>query len=250
MTRQAKLAFAVALVLMALTALFLGRVQAFQRIGRPGLKVVARPVHGEKGEVVGTNTIALPERVLNLESKELPIAKVVLDWLPKDTTYAQRLYQAADGFNLTVNVVLMGSDRTSIHKPEYCLTGQGLRIEKAEECRIPIGGPHPYDLPVMKMTAGWEQKDSGSAPAARRALFVYWFVADGELTANHNQRFWWTARDLIRHGVLQRWAYVSCLAACLPGQEGAAYARMQEFIAAAVPQFQLSEGSAMPTSDR
>ena len=56
---------------------------------------------------------------------------------------------------------------------------------------------------------------------------------------------WWMARDLITKGVLQRWAYISCFSVCPPGQEEALYARMREWIAAAVPQFQLSAGPAV-----
>jgi len=51
---------------------------------------------------------------------------------------------------------------------------------------------------------------------------------------------WWMARDLIRTGVLQRWAYVSYLAICEPGQEDATFERMKTFIAASVPEFQLT----------
>jgi hypothetical protein len=67
-------------------------------------------------------------------------------------------------------------------------------------------------------------------------------VADQELTADHLQRMWWMARDLIRTGILQRWAYVSCFSVCVPGQEEATYQRMKEFIVAAVPEFQLTNG--------
>jgi hypothetical protein len=38
----------------------------------------------------------------------------VLDFLPKDTSYGQRQYQTPDGsFKTTLNVVMMGTDRTS-----------------------------------------------------------------------------------------------------------------------------------------
>jgi len=50
---------------------------------------------------------------------------------------------------------------------------------------------------------------------------------------------WWMARDLFHTGVLQRWTSVSCLSACLPGQEDATFERMKKFIAASVPEFQL-----------
>jgi hypothetical protein len=50
---------------------------------------------------------------------------------------------------------------------------------------------------------------------------------------------WWTTEHMMSTGVLQRWAYISCFSVCAPGQEGAAFDRMKEFLAASVPQFQL-----------
>jgi hypothetical protein len=73
-------------------------------------------------------------------------------------------------------------------------------------------------------------------------VYVYWYVADGALsgTAAGGQRMWWMARDLLRTGVLQRWAYVSCYSECDPGQEEMLFERIKKFIAAAAPEFQLT----------
>jgi len=136
----------------------------------------------------------------------------------------------------------MGRDRTSIHKPQYCLTGQGWRIDRSETSAIRIDRPRSYDLPVMKLTATGMQETAAGEKIVARGLYVYWFVADRELTADHLQRMWWMARDLMRNGTLQRWAYVACFSVCLPGQEEATYQRMKEFIAASVPEFQLTTG--------
>jgi hypothetical protein len=54
---------------------------------------------------------------------------------------------------------------------------------------------------------------------------------------------WWLARDLLRTGVLQRWAYVSYFSFCAPGQEDAAFERMSKLIAASVPEYQLPPGN-------
>ena len=73
-------------------------------------------------------------------------------------------------------------------------------------------------------------------------VFVYWFVADGEVTADHGRRMWTMAKELLTTGVLQRWAYVICYAPCALGQEDATFEQMKEFIAASVPEFQLTHG--------
>ena len=103
--------------------------QANQKLGLPGVKVAAAPMFGEQGQIISTNRVELPAKVLDFASEQTPVAQKVLDWLPKDTTFGQRTYKAADGFQASMNVVLMGTDRTSIHKPQYCLTGAGFRIE-------------------------------------------------------------------------------------------------------------------------
>jgi hypothetical protein len=72
-----------------------------------------------------------------------------------------------------------------------------------------------------------------------RGLYVFWFVAHNEETTSHWQRVKWMTLDLLRTGVLQRWAYVSYFAVCAPGQEDAAFERMKNLIAASVPEFQL-----------
>jgi hypothetical protein len=94
----------------------------------------------------------------------------------------------------------------------------------------------------MCFTLSLEVVEKGVRGRAR-ALYVFWFVADGQLTADHNERMLWMARDLLMTGVLQRWAYVSCVSYCQPGQEEAAFARMSELIGAAVPRFQLTAGA-------
>jgi hypothetical protein len=50
---------------------------------------------------------------------------------------------------------------------------------------------------------------------------------------------WLMTKRLVSTGILQRWAYISCLSICAPGQEDATFERMKTFIAAAVPEFQL-----------
>jgi hypothetical protein len=202
--------------------------------------MIEEPVLSEEGQIINTHTVALPTQVLDFESTNGRITKVELGWLPGDTTYARRHYRARDKFNLTLNVVLMGQDRTSIHRPEICLTGQGWTIEQTDLLEIPIGPPQSYRLPVVRMIARRRWQDASGGTHLVKAVYVFWFVADDRVTAQHGQRMWWMAKDLLTTGVLERWAYVSCLAIGLPGQEAALYSRMERFIAAAVPEFQLA----------
>jgi hypothetical protein len=182
----------------------------------------------------------LPAKVLSFESQSSPITKTVWDWLPKDTTYGQRIYKAADGFEIQAMAVLMGKDRTSIHQPQYCLTGAGWLTQSQESTVIGMDQPTPYELPVMKMKLKKTYRGPDGQGREVAAVLVYWFVADNQLTADHRQRMLWMARDLLRSGVLQRWAYVIQFSVCRPGEEETAFARISEFIRASVPAYQLA----------
>ena len=234
MNKQKWLLLVVAAALMVGTAGSLHWFKAHQKLGVPGIRARAVP-----GSV--TMNFDLPEQVPDFASERVPEEKVVLDMLPKDTSYAQRRYTATDGFWANANIVLMGTDRTSIHKPEYCLPGGGWRIDEKTEVGITIEGPQPYSLTVAKWTL---TKTGGGQNEGIRGLYVFWFVADNEETTSHWQRMWWLCRDLVRSGVLQRWAYVSYFTACGPGQEQAAFELMKKLIAVSVPEFQLPPQSA------
>jgi hypothetical protein len=241
MKKQKWIILIVALGLMGGAAGLLADLRANQKLGQPAVKTSPIP-----GSI--RLQVELPERVQDYTSEAVPVDKGTFEWLPADTSFGQRLYKAPDGFEVSVNVVLMGSDRTSLHKTEFCLEGQGWRIDwnVSGETTIHMDRPYPYDLPVTKLIATREGKEQERAFTAR-GVYVVWFVADDdEYTARHWQRMWWMARDLLRTGVLQRWAMISYFAVCAPGQEEATFERMKKLINASVPEFQLAP---RPTGD-
>ena len=222
-----------ALLLMALAGGAIYQLQTRQTLGRPG--VLAEPQAGSPRW-----RIPLPEQVAGMTSQEVPAAEVELSALPADTSIGKRLYTATNGAPLLLQVVLMGRDRTSIHQPQYCLTGQGWLIEQTEEVRLPVAGPQPHKIPALKLTASKVFTTESGQRVPVRAIYVYWFVADGALTAHRSQRLRWMAEELLKTGTLQRWAYVACFAQCAPGEEDKAFARVKDFVAEAVPEFQRS----------
>jgi len=242
MNQRALSILVVSIALIGGTALFIQYRKTHQRLGQPAVKVVSAAIYDPDGKVAGTNSVALPETVSGLTSQTEPVSRLVLEWLPADTTYGQRRYKAADGQEIAVSAILMGADRTSIHKPKYCLNGSGWRIEKEQSDTVTVLRPHTYQLPVTRLSLVRDAQLASGQTVQMHGCYVYWFVADQELTADHNERMWWMARDLIRTGVLQRWAYLSCLAVCPPGQDEQTYQRVRAFIAEAVPQFQLTHG--------
>ena len=226
------------LALIGGAATVLAGLRAKQKLSPPAVKTT--PLEDPQRLAV-----CLPERVLDYTSEAMETQKIVLDTLPPDTSFGQRRYKAADGFVTDLNVVLMGTDRTSLHKPEFCLQGQGWNLDPAqcEEATVHMDRPCSYDLPVMKLLARKEVVENGQT-VTFSGIYVYWFVAPNEYTANHWKRMWWMAEDLLRTGVLQRWAYISYFHVCRPGEEAACFERMKTFIAASAPEFQLTPGTA------
>jgi hypothetical protein len=174
MNRQKWILAVTALALMAGSGALLGRLQTHQKLGVPGLKSTPLP---------GTlcRFVILPDKVLDWQAKWVEPDAVTTNTLPRDTSFGMRLYTAADGFQISLNAVLMGTDRTSIHKPQFCLVGQGWRIDRTEREVVPIGQPHPYDLPVAKLTCSKEVEQDGRR-VPYRGLYVYWFIADRALS--------------------------------------------------------------------
>lgn len=225
-----------ALLIIGTGAGTLVHLKTHQRLGKPG--VVTRAVPGAQNEEV-----VLPEQVLNYSSKHLPTDQLAIDVLPADTCFGARHYKAADDFEVVGNIVLMGTDRTSLHKPQYCLRGQGWQILTTERVDIPISKPFNYSLPATKIIVTREIPSPQGPPTTLNGVYVYWYVADQAFSGDPTgaERMWSSARKLFTTGELQRWAYVTFLAACPPGQEAATFKRLQEFIAAAVPEFQTTQ---------
>lgn len=216
----------------------LAHARSHQKLGAPGVKT--RPLPGSQNlEVV------LPADLPGCRSEALSQAESVTNMLPQDTSYGQRLYTAADGFQTVANVVLMGSSRASIHKPQICLTAQGWTINDAVSRvdSVQVDKPFPYDLPVMRLIASQTLEMNGQQET-KAGVYVYWFVDANRYTPLHAERLLWMARDVLFTGELDRWAYVSFFSACAPGQEDATFERMKKLIAASVPEFQLVPGAA------
>ncbi len=240
MNRQKWILLLVALAMISAVAGTLSRTKARLRLGKPGIQT--SPIANSQ-----RLDIHLPERVLNYNSTNIPTDKTAFDTLPSDTSFGQRQYFASGDANdsLDLMVVLMGTDRTSIHKPQYCLhaVGWDLDVQNDAADTVPIQQPYAYDLPVAKLMMQRQFLVDGQS-VTMSGIYLYWYVADGQLTGSHFFRNWHTTTHLLKTGELDRWAYIGCLAVCKPGEEAATLARMKKFIGAAVPQFQIATGPA------
>lgn len=215
-----------ALLLIGVAAAFLSYWKSHQRLGQPGLRV-------SEVDESGALSIQFPKYVLDFESNVREVSDGVTGALPEDTTIDIRLYRSKLGAELQLMGVLMGTDRTSIHQPQFCLTGAGFNIIESTLDTIEVKGETTYSLPVMILRAEKEM-----AGVTYSGYYIYWFVADGVATAKHWERMWLMAKGLFSTGELQRWAYVSLFGISMSGQEELTLSQMKSFLKSAIPEFQ------------
>ena len=234
--KSSKLFLAVlVLALIGATATVISRAKSHQRLGEPGVKTgpAADPLR---------QRVLLPESLPGYSSEAATDAEKAMTALPPDTSFGVRIYKGTDGLWAQVTVVLMGADRSSIHKPQICMTGQGWTLDRnasrVEE--IQMNRPFRYDLPVNKLVFTKQIPTADGQTQTARGIYVYWFVDATHYTASSMQWMaWWLPRDLLLNGILERWAYISYFSYCAPGEEDATYERLKRLLVASVPEYQL-----------
>jgi EpsI family protein len=204
-------------------------------------KLAARPPDVAAGVTLaadGLNPVELPAFVgTEWIGRRAEVTPVEREILPPDTGFSRKLYVnvADQSVQVFLSIVLSGRDRTSIHRPELCLVGQGWTITSAtsHEFRHPgkPGAVYPATLLHVQREV--------STPRGRvlvPQLVAYWFVNRDAVVATHAERLWRDAWDRLRlRG--DRWAYV-LLQADASGGESKALARMQEVLDRTLPAFQ------------
>ena len=241
MKKNKWLVLAVALGMMAATGGYLVEVRQHLRLGDPGVKEGPGLLYDEEGRLVARQCVLLPDSVLGLKGTDRPITQAEVSALPKDTTFGRKSYSNGH-FSVTTSVVLMGSDRTSIHQPQYCLEAQAWHIEKTERVLMPMDHPYAYEVPALRLTTSQTVFNNLKQPIPLKGIYVYWFVSADRLTSDQGARLWSIARTMVEKGVLERWAYISYFAACFPGEEEATFKQLERFIRASAPDFQTVAG--------
>ncbi|HAL93009.1 MAG TPA: hypothetical protein DCM68_08310 [Verrucomicrobia bacterium] len=137
--------------------------------------------------------------------------------LPADTGLVRKYYSRPGGRDdLHATIVLSGDDRSSIHRPQVCMTAAGNEITEERVIRIPLAGrDQPLEVMVMDMVKPVQREDG--TPAIYPSYYAYWFVGKDRETASHIVRMVWMAYDRIFHGVSHRWAYIALSGGRVPG---------------------------------
>jgi EpsI family protein len=185
----------------------------------------------------GRNPVELPA-ILGREwiGMAVPVSEAERAILPPDTGYSKIRYASSRGAApVFMSIVLSGRDRTSIHRPELCLVGQGWTITVATKhvFRFP---PSSAGFPATLLHVEHEVRTANGSTRVPQ-LVAYWFVAGDAVAATHWKRMALDAWNRVVHGRADRWAYVLIQTDAADG-EAAALARMQTVLDATLPSFQ------------
>jgi exosortase len=203
--------------------------------------LAGRPEQGRAGVLLasdGRNPAALPT-FLGTEwmGRQTEVTTAEREILPPDTGFSRKIYvSVADpSRQVLLSIVLSGRDRTSIHRPELCLVGQGWTIEGAFEHRFREAGAGGADLPATVLRVRREAA-TGRGRVAVPQLVAYWFMSGDAVVATHWERLKLDAWNRVVHGRADRWAYVLLQTGAADG-EPAALARMQAILDGALTSF-------------
>lgn len=127
--------------------------------------------------------------------------------LPADTLLIRKKYAAEDGRSVFVAIVLSGKERSSIHRPQMCLVGQGQEINRSVVVPVPLEHRTPLDVMTLELLRRVKKPDGQTREYA--SYYAYWFVGKGRETPSHLQRMIWMATDRILFNVSHRWAYIA-----------------------------------------
>ena len=210
--------------------LLIGRVDKLQVNPRVGVKLAAD----------GINPVALPNYLGTVwEGQPADVTVIEREVLPSDTGFSRKNYVSLRNLNVSVflSIVLSGRDRTSIHRPELCLVGQGWTITGREQRTFQWPGRADAAIPVTVLRIEHDFTTAKGQKGKLPGLFVYWFVGADRVVATSWERVLRTSLDRLLHLQNHRWAYVVMQTHALDG-EPAALARMQDILSRTLPAFE------------
>jgi hypothetical protein len=207
------------------------RLDSLQISPRVGIKLAAD----------GVNPVTLPNYLgVDWVGQNAEVTAVERQMLPEDTGFSRKNYISLRDRRQQVflSIVLSGRDRSSIHRPELCLVGQGWTITGREESRFQWPANFPASaVPASVLRIEREVTTPQGQSVKYPAIFAYWFVGADRIVASNTERVAYTAIDRLRSLEAHRWAYVVVQTHALDG-ENAALARIQSVLDGALPAFQ------------
>ncbi len=228
------LAAAVIVVLAMGEMLFLGRLASLPPRGQVGVRLAADELNPVELPVfLGTEWIG--------RRTEVTVAERAI--LPSDTGYSRKDYVAVSNSAQRVffSIVLSGRDRSSIHRPELCVVGQGWTIQAVTEHRFSTPGRAPGGFPATVLHVQREVQTPRGVVVVLQ-LIVYSFVGGDTIESTYWRRLARDAWNRVFHARADRWAYVLMQTDAREG-EAVALARMQTVLDQTRPAFERPPGS-------
>ena len=212
--------------------------------------VAERPASGAAGVVLasgGVDPIELPSFIgTEWVGRRAEVSAVEREILPADTGYSRKTYVAVADPRRQVffSVVLSGRDRTSIHRPELCLVGQGWTIVESERRSLAVSGARGTaaagSIPVTLLRVRREVPTSRGRESVPQ-LVAYFFAGPGGAVGGHAAMVRHDAWNRVRHGRADRWAYVLLQTDAREG-DAPALGRMEEVLRGAWPGLSVTAG--------
>jgi len=145
--------------------------------------------------------------------------------MPQDTVILKRNYRSGDGMVYSMNVVIGGRKRASIHRAEQCLPTQGYVINDASYSTFRINGREK--LKVRRIDA--------SRKESHGATLFYWFVSRKRTCSTHVERILTDVWDRSIHNRINRWVMFSVF---IPSGVGSSESieRFEDFLSEFYPQ--------------
>jgi len=202
---------------------FLAHLAGLPPRGRTGVKLAAD----------GVNPVELPA-FLGTEwiGRRTEVSAIEREILPPDTGFSRKEYVAvADpARRVFFSVVLSGRDRTSIHRPELCLVGQGWTLGAA--ARHAFAGP-TGPIPATVLHVQREVRTPRGLEVVPHVV-AYWFINGDGVVASHWERLAHDAWNRVVRARADRWAYVLLQTDARDG-DPAALGRMQAVLDQTLP---------------
>jgi hypothetical protein len=134
------------------------------------------------------------------------MARAEKEQLPPDTEFVKSAYTNDAGTRIFTSIVLSGTARDSIHRPQRCLKGQGNTLDGEYNLEVPLEGRDPLTVRVIKTSRTYRTADG---PQAYYSFYAYWFVGQDRETPSHYSRMFWLAWDRVVRSTANRWAYIA-----------------------------------------
>jgi EpsI family protein len=222
---------AIAVVIASMLVMFAAhQLDSIQVSPRTGIRLAAD----------GRNPVELPDYLgTTWEGQPADVTAIEREVLPSDTGFSRKNYVLLRDLNQRVflSIVLSGRDRTSIHRPEICLVGQGWTIMGRATHAFRRPDDPKARVPATVLRIEREVTTRRGEKVKVPALFAYWFVGADKIVASSTERVIYSSLDRLRHLQAHRWAYVVAQTLAADGEE-AALARLQDVLNGTLPAFQ------------